>query len=75
MGEIQVQSSLQAALVVLLLTFVLGGVIIASLYALVFRKRKIVQALPQSADETTLYLVFSRLSHQLKTAGEVIRVT
>ena len=73
MSDIEVRASLQAAIVVLVATFVLGGVIISIIYSRVFRKNPVVQALPRSADETTLYLVFSRLSHRLKTAGEVIR--
>ena len=73
MGEFQVQATLLAFILVLVGSFVLGLVVASIIYSLVFRKRRTGDAPSRSDEEDALYIVFSRLSHRLKTAGEVIR--
>jgi signal transduction histidine kinase len=73
MSDLQVQAGLRAALVVLGIAFILGAAIASSLVFLVLRNRGTASIKSPEADEAALYLVFSRLSHRLKTAGEVVR--
>ncbi len=73
MGELQVQATLLAFILVLIGAFVLGLVIASIVYLLVFRRRRTADGPSRTDDEAALYIVFSRLSHRLKTAGEVIR--
>ena len=57
-----------------LLAVVLGFGVIGVVGTWLFLRRKRKQGRPlEAAENETLYLVFSRLGHRLKTAGEVIR--
>ena len=73
MDGLQVQATLLAFILVLIGAFVLGLVVASIVYLLVFRRRRTDGAPSRTDDEAALYIVFSRLSHRLKTAGEVIR--
>jgi signal transduction histidine kinase len=68
-----VQASLRAAIFVLVIVFGLGVGITAITFTLISRRRHSAEVPNSGADEAALYLVFSRLSHRLKTAGEVVR--
>ena len=73
MSDLVVQSGLLTAIGILIIAFVLGVLVASATYIIMFRKRSRENDIDADIGDVALYMIFSRLSHHLKTAGEIIR--
>lgn len=73
MSDLVVESGLLLFIAILLGAFVVGLVLASVAWRVLARRRREESARTPGDEREPLYLAFSRLSHRLKTAGEVIR--